>query len=83
MLGSAFAGGADDCGTLFEVAPPSEPGAPWSYSLMYSFKCQADGGHPTGVIASGRVIYGAANDGGSASYGTVFELPTAAVSEHE
>jgi len=73
MVGSAFSGGANDGGTLYEVAPPTTAGDPWLYSLMYSFKGLSDGAHPTGVIVSRGVIYGTAGTGAT-GYGSVFEF---------
>jgi uncharacterized repeat protein (TIGR03803 family) len=67
-------GGADCCGTVFELTPGSEG---WTETILYSIVS----GYPgpiTGVIfdASGN-LYGTTDDGGTTNGGIVFELTPA------
>jgi uncharacterized repeat protein (TIGR03803 family) len=67
-------GGAQNSGTVFELAPNGEGG--FSESVLYSFQGRPDGAGPTGALLrdlNGN-LYGTTTGGGSASAGTVFEL---------
>jgi uncharacterized repeat protein (TIGR03803 family) len=90
LYGTTSLGGAGlcgyRCGTVFELSPPSLPGALWTEVVLYSFcagsntTCQ-DGGGPAGQLifdASGN-LYGTTTRGGlgggsGRAGGTVFEL---------
>jgi len=71
------------CGTVFRVTPPSEPGGPWTETVLYSFQGGEDGnaagGAQNGVIfdSSGN-LYGTTYYGGTGcnnfGCGTIFEL---------
>jgi uncharacterized repeat protein (TIGR03803 family) len=61
------------CGTVFELTPAT--GGQWTESVLYSFN-SVDGSDPQGNLTfdqSGN-LYGTTRFGGTASYGTVFEL---------
>jgi uncharacterized repeat protein (TIGR03803 family) len=74
-------------GTVFEISPPSSPGAAWTETVLYSFctnsiKSCPEGAEPVGglaIDASGN-LYGTTSIGGSGhdeendGGGTVFEL---------
>ena len=64
-----------NCGTVFELQPPSAPGGTWTLTTLYAF-ANADGCGPTGppVMAPSGALYGVAYDGGPESGGTAYEL---------
>jgi len=71
------------CGTVFSLAPPSAPGAPWTEAVLWSFGGPGDGSDPAGGVvlgagATGRLtLYGTTYYGGLGSgfgNGTVFSL---------
>jgi uncharacterized repeat protein (TIGR03803 family) len=82
LYGTTFSGGnsvgtpgcTDGCGTVFQLAPSGVE------TVLYSFTGGVDGGYPfTGVIRdTAGNLYGTTPYGGSANFGTVFELPVAA-----
>ena len=74
------------CGTVFELSPPPSGSGSWTKSTLYSFNCDANGGHPEAGVVFDKIgnLYGTTTlDGGagngdcSASYGgcgVIFEL---------
>jgi uncharacterized repeat protein (TIGR03803 family) len=91
LYGTTIAGGQNSCdfsgegtcGTVFELSPSSNPGAPWTETVLYSFclggsdgGCQ-DGAEPASQLAidaSGN-LYGTTTTGGTNIIGgTVFEM---------
>lgn len=82
MYGTTPNGGILGLGNVFQIAPPTSPGAPWVYSSLYSFGNGADGALPESSLtidATGN-LYGTTYQGGTANLGTVFKLsppPTA------
>lgn len=80
--GSAANGGAG-WGTVFELAPPSAPGAAWTESVLFAFAGGSDGGYPqASLLYTAGVLYGTAYTGGKPACGAaategcgvVFEL---------
>jgi uncharacterized repeat protein (TIGR03803 family) len=76
-----------DCGIVYELSPPTQPGAPWTETLLYVFKGRAykDGDAPLGSLVRdtagnlyGATVYGGTGDcvllGKLGGCGTVFEL---------
>ena len=93
LYGATTAGGAsscrsvNQCGTVFQLAPPVKQGDPWTETVLYVFQGNAsnDGATPAGglVIDSmgnlyGTTAYGGTGDcvllGSKLGCGTVFEL---------
>jgi uncharacterized repeat protein (TIGR03803 family) len=82
LYGTTAAGGPGDFGTVFELTPPTAPGAGWNEKLLYIFKGGADGKAPTAglIIDTGGALYGTTQNGGNsgcgfgAGCGTVFKL---------
>ena len=73
LYGTTYAGGAQDCGTVFELTPSG--GGHWTEQLLYTFS-GPDGEAPlAGLImdAAGN-LYGTTYFGGPQIGGTVFEL---------
>ncbi|MGA2694427.1 MAG: choice-of-anchor tandem repeat GloVer-containing protein [Terriglobales bacterium] len=73
LLGTAYAGGANNGGTVWEVGPGGEPVA------VYSFCTQpncADGEAPNGALIQDQAgnLYGVTNAGGTYNQGVVFEI---------
>jgi uncharacterized repeat protein (TIGR03803 family) len=70
------------CGTVFELSPPTAPGAAWTETVLYSFTGGSDGGEPTSPVVFDKEgnLYGTTFSGGldlslpSFGFGTVFEL---------
>jgi hypothetical protein len=83
--GCLLLGGPVGCGTVYEMSPPQNKGADWTYTVLYSFRGGKDGYLPTGSLvfdAKGN-LYGATYYGGGYGTcdkgiypycGTVFEL---------
>jgi uncharacterized repeat protein (TIGR03803 family) len=81
LYGTAQAGGMSDKGVVFELSPPSQPGAPWIETVLYSFQGGDDGAFPQGSLAfdMGGNAFGTTTGGGGAGCGgsgcgTVFEV---------
>ena len=77
MYGTTFAGGANGFGTVFELSPQ---GSTWTETVLYSFANSPDGENPVNglIVDSAGNMYGTTYNGGSAGFGTVFELSPAA-----
>lgn len=67
--------GCSGCGTVFELSPSSS--GTWSEKLLYTFGALfSDGASPYGPLVFDKKgnLFGTTISGGSAGYGTVFEL---------
>jgi uncharacterized repeat protein (TIGR03803 family) len=64
------------CGTVFELARPTDPASNWSEKTLYSFADGVDGALPyAGVVADkAGNLYGTTYYGGDRGNGIVFEL---------
>jgi uncharacterized repeat protein (TIGR03803 family) len=72
QLGGAGCGGLG-CGTIFSLDP-----ATGKQNVVYSFTgTNGDGSGPTGLVASGAVLYGITQGGGGSGSGTVFSFTPA------
>ena len=67
--------GANGCGTVFKLTPPTSGGA-WTLSTLYDFLAGTDGAGPQGNLWLEKgVLYGAtASAGSSANSGTIFRV---------
>jgi len=76
VYGTTSSGGTAGWGTVFELKPLSAAGAPWTEQVLHSFAGGADGAAPQASVTIGtkNKIYGTTQEGGSAGFGTVFEL---------
>jgi len=78
LYGPADAGGAQNFGTVFQLTPPSTPGAPWQESTIYAFQGGSDGYAPIDMLlAPSGELYGITSRGGAspgAADGTAFAL---------
>ncbi len=85
--GSSSCRSIAQCGTVYQLAPPAQPGDPWTETVLYVFKGNAsnDGATPAGglVIDSSETLYGTTAYGGTGDCvllgskvgcGVVFEL---------
>ncbi len=73
LFGTTTLGGTPGAGTVFELAPPSVPGGPWTERVLYSFTAvYSFYGYPQAplVIGSDGTLYGTTSDYTS----SVFEL---------
>jgi len=73
IYGTTSAGGGHVKGTVFKL---TRSGGSWTESVLYSFTGGDDGGTPINgvVFDSAGNLYGTTSMGGSAGYGTVYEL---------
>jgi len=72
LYGTASAGGASGYGTVFALNLNN-----LIFSTLHSFTNGGDGANPqAGLILSGGILYGTAENGGSSSAGTVFAINT-------
>jgi uncharacterized repeat protein (TIGR03803 family) len=79
LYGTTEGGGAYGLGTVFELAPPDDPGGSWTETVLSSFGAPGDGKAPLSHLifdASGN-LYGTTSDGGAYLGGTVFQLAPA------
>jgi uncharacterized repeat protein (TIGR03803 family) len=81
--GSSSCGGIAQCGTVYELQPPSQQGGTWTESVLYIFQGRAnkDGETPAGGVIfdkTGKLLYGTTAYGGvgacPAGCGTVYEM---------
>jgi uncharacterized repeat protein (TIGR03803 family) len=70
LYGTTESGGANSVGTIFKVVPKTK-----TETVLHSFDYSPDGGYPIAapLLYKGN-LYGTAEEGGSSSYGTVWEL---------
>jgi uncharacterized repeat protein (TIGR03803 family) len=72
LYGTAPSGGSGGVGTVFAIKTDGT-----GFTTLYSFTDGTDGGYPYGgLVLSGSTLYGTAEEGGSAGYGTVFAVKT-------
>jgi uncharacterized repeat protein (TIGR03803 family) len=72
LYGTADYGGSAGEGTVFAVNADGT-----GFRTLYSFTNGSDGAYPEGgLVLAGNMLYGTANRGGAANYGTVFSLNT-------
>lgn len=64
------------CGTVFELTPPAQSGAPWSEIVLYRFQGGSDGYSPNSPLIADQHanLYSTTAGGGFQNNGTVFEL---------
>jgi uncharacterized repeat protein (TIGR03803 family) len=76
LYGTTTAGGVNDNGVVFELAPPTAPGGSWTETALHQFTGAADGSLPyAGLVADGAGnLYGTAIKGGTKGHGVVFKL---------
>jgi uncharacterized repeat protein (TIGR03803 family) len=75
LYGTTIAGGANQVGTVFEMAPLA--GGSWAERVLYSFLYNGqDGYDPRGgvILDAAGNFYGTTVSGGAYGYGSVFEL---------
>ena len=79
LYGTAQAGGANNMGTVFQVAPGQVP----DFTVLHTFSAKdptaftnADGGHPDSSLVQGNdgAFYGTAFDSGANRTGTVYRI---------
>ncbi len=60
LYGTTQVGGANSCGTVYELSPPSVPGDPWTETVLFTFPYAAAGGYPIGgvILGSDGSLYG-------------------------
>ncbi len=77
LYGVTGQGGANSYGTVFELSPPAAKGGAWTETILHNFADDGvDGNYPYSSVvmdAHGN-LYGTTTQGGSARYGTVYEL---------
>jgi uncharacterized repeat protein (TIGR03803 family) len=76
LYGTTTQGGSSGNGTVFKLVPAKKKTEKWTESVLYSFGAGPDGSAPVGGVsldAAGN-LYGTTSAGGTAGYGTVFQL---------
>lgn len=74
LFGTTWAGGAENCGTVFVLTPS---GGSWSFQNLHSFQGGTDGCNSVAQLKPGPKAgtwIGATLNGGSANAGTIFKL---------
>jgi uncharacterized repeat protein (TIGR03803 family) len=78
LYGVARDGGATkgSGGVVFELSPPTSPGAAWTPKVVHAFRCSGGGAIPgSGLVEEGGVLYGSTIGGCSdSSQGSVFSV---------
>lgn len=76
LYGTTNQGGAYGYGVVFRL---SRAGSAWIFTPLYTFRGEADGGHPLGGVVFGPdgALYGTTSEGGI-NFGTVFRLTPSA-----
>jgi hypothetical protein len=79
LYGTTYYGGS--VGQVYSLTPPATSGAPWTYTVLYSFTNGNDGAYPHANVTIGGngVLYGTTGQGGghpegSPGCGTVYQL---------
>ena len=75
LYGTTAFGGAQNVGTVFQVAPPASAGSAWTETVLHTFN-GSDGSRPEAgvVFGIGGALYGTTQYGGVSNLGTLFEL---------
>ena len=72
LYGTTEHGGSAGLGTVFAISTNGT-----GYTILHSFTGSPDGANPeAGLLRLGNTVYGTTYAGGSAEYGTVFEIGT-------
>ncbi len=76
LLGTTTGSGANSYGMVFKLDPPATGQTTWREEVLHSFAGGSDGADPLGdlALAPGGGFYGVATDGGSSSYGTIYQM---------
>ncbi len=83
LYGTTTQGGQNatcpNCGTVFELTPPSKAGGAWTETILHRFTGlidNSDGASPMGGLVFDKAgnLYGTTFIGGLLSYGTVFQM---------
>lgn len=76
LFGTVTTGGAYGYGVVFELLRPAKSGEPWTETILYNFYYGNDGYYPNTTLIMDKKgnLYGTTRLGGTAGYGTVFEL---------
>jgi len=61
-------------GLVFKLRPPNPQHEDWTERGLYKFQGVDDGSEPTYIAASGGLLYGETSLGGSANWGTIYQL---------
>ena len=76
--GSSSCRSVQQCGTVYQLAPPIKQGDPWTETVLYIFKgnTSKDGASPYGglVIDAAGNLYGTSSGDGGSTVGSVFEI---------
>jgi hypothetical protein len=69
------AGGIGDCGTVWELSPPTVAGGAWTETTIHTFSCTANGYYPLGGVTLDKQgnLYGT-TAAGTHQGGTVFKM---------
>lgn len=76
-IGGGQNAGCPNCGTVFQLVPPSTAGGNWTEVVLYRFTGNSDGAMPVGSLIFDKAgnLYGVTSSGGGpAENGTVFQL---------
>jgi uncharacterized repeat protein (TIGR03803 family) len=80
FYGTAFEGGSDDAGTVFQLFPPSKGSGQYSIKILKNFNVVdnklPEGGNPLGTLITDSAgnLYGVTHVGGSIGYGVAYRL---------
>ena len=76
LYGMTSAGGLNNAGQVYALAPPAAGGSSWTKTDIYDFRSISDGSYPIGGLVrdQNNVLYGVTFSGGLSGWGTIFSL---------
>jgi uncharacterized repeat protein (TIGR03803 family) len=76
FYGTTTAGGANNGGVVFKLAPPTNGQGKWVETILHAFNGIGDGTIPQAGLVAGKggILFGTTLGGGSSGLGTVYEL---------
>jgi uncharacterized repeat protein (TIGR03803 family) len=76
VYGTTLSGPGGIGGTVYKLSPPVSGSGVWTYTNLYTFSGNADGGEPeSGVVFdSAGNLYGTTESGGADNFGVVYKL---------
>jgi uncharacterized repeat protein (TIGR03803 family) len=82
LYGTASEGGAHGRGIVFQMSPPVPGQTAWAYTILHSFGGELGSTPLSSLFLDGAgALFGTTSQGGSAGYGTVFQLKPPAPGE--
>jgi uncharacterized repeat protein (TIGR03803 family) len=81
FFGVTIGGGTKNRGTVYQLTPSADGSAPWTETVLYSFRPAGDAAFPAGELLMDKSgnLYGVTTQGGAHNLGAIYELSPPAV----